>query len=390
MTSSWRKGKPAVLCVGFDLSCHGGIASVVKSHYREWERSPKDFDYHLLKTNYCEDRPWICEPFLFLRALARLIWSLLSLNVALVHVHTSSHWSFLRKSIFVCMAHLFRKRIILHVHTNLFEEWFLSDKKILAAYIGFILRRCHLVIVLCRDWEQKLQRRYPGTPIRTLRNPSGVNTLPARRVSRSDLFTILFVGFLLPYKGIQDLLAVAQRMATEKRQDVRVVIAGKGPLQQQVLDFIRTNHLGHLVEFVGWVEGSEKDRLLSSASLFFLPSYHEGMPVAILEAISYGLPILSTRIAGIPDLVIEGQNGYLCEPGDVEGYLRIIGRLWNDRHLVEELGQRSREHSKQFAGAVVFKELESIYAEISEGQVAPRSWKGGRDLMSHEPAHATT
>jgi glycosyltransferase involved in cell wall biosynthesis len=309
--------------------------------------------------------------------------------VVLVHAHTGAPWSFFRKSVVVGVARLFRKKVILHVHASRFEEWWLPDNKLRAAHIGFILRRCSLVIVLCRDWEQKLRRRYPGVPIRVLRNPSGVSTVPQRRAARPDPFTVLFLGFLIPSKGIRDLLTVAQSLAADKPREMRVVVAGKGPLQQEVVDFIRANDLGHFVEFVGWAAGPEKDRLLASASLLFLPSYHEGMPVAILEAMSHGLAILSTRIAGIPDLVREGENGYLCTPGDVERYLRILRRLRNDRPLVDALGQRSLELSRQFTSAAVYQDLESIYAEISKGQVASRPWHGERGLIPSGAAHTT-
>jgi glycosyltransferase involved in cell wall biosynthesis len=389
MISSRCKGKPAVLCVGVDLSSHGGIASVVKCHYEQWERGPRDVDYHLLKTSYYEDRSRMWEPLLFLRALARLIWNLLTINVALVHVHTGAPWSFLRKSVVVCVARLFRKRVILHIHASRFEEWWLPDSRIRAAHIGFILRRCSLVIVLCRDWEQKLRRRYPAVRIRVLPNPSSVSTTPASRASRQGIFTVLFLGFLIPSKGVRDLLAVAQKMASENLCETRMVVAGKGPLQQEIVDFVREKDLGPWVQFVGWVTGPEKARLLSSASLLFLPSYHEGMPMAILEAMSYGLPILSTRIAGIPDLVQEGRNGYLCEPGDVEGYLRVIRTLCHNRDLVDELGQKSLEYAQQFTSAVIYRQLESIYAEISEGQIPPRAGEGGQGSLPHGATHAT-
>ena len=103
------------------------------------------------------------------------------------------------------------------------------------------------------------------------------------------------------------------------------------------------------VVFPGWVRGEEKDKLLRESDLFFLPSYNEGMPMSILEAMGYGLPIISTPVGGIPKIVHNGKNGYLCEAGDVQAFSNaLIEILTNDE---------SRKRFANFSMEIVRKEI---------------------------------
>ena len=84
--------------------------------------------------------------------------------------------------------------------------------------------------------------------------------------------------------------------------------------------------------FPGWVRGETKDKLLREADVFFLPSYNEGMPMSVLDAMGYGLPVVSTNVGGISKIVHDGENGYCCEAGNTEIFAdRIIHLLSDDK-----------------------------------------------------------
>lgn len=366
--------KPKVLCVGADLTTNGGIASVIKCYHHEWIACPSDFDFCFIKTSYYKDKPAYCEPFVFLRALGLILFHLTFGNVALVHVHTSFRWSFARKSIVVLLSSMFRKHIILHFHASRFYEFFITDNRLLQWFIGKILGHCDLTLVLCRDWEEKLSKRFPFANIAVLENPFNRNDKMPAAVSCYPAFTVLFIGFLIAAKGIEDFIEVAKMAAADGMKDIRFIIAGKGDLERYVVDSIARDSLESYVEYVGWVEGEQKRELQSSASLFFLPSYNEGMPMSILEAMNHGLSILASRISGVPDLVTDGENGYLFQPGDLNGFYSAIKKLYFDRPLLEQLGRKSKERSRQFASDVVYGKLLCIYSQVTDGRIGSRPW----------------
>lgn len=360
---------PIVLCVGVDLRSNGGIAHVVGCYYREWEARPCGFEYQFLRTNHYMDKPFYREPFAFFGALVKMVYYLLCKNVVLLHVHSSFGWSFLRKSIIVFIASLFGKPVALHIHTGRIYSWFLSENRLLRAITDAVFRRSDVIIVLCRDWKKRLQRRYPSANIVVLENPFNSNDIASPVEKTRTDFRVLFCGFLLPAKGVEDLVAVAERAAAEGVCDIRFVIAGRGEMEPYILEYIAGAGARPNVEYVGWITGDRKTQTLASASLFFLPSYIEGMPTSILEAMSHGLPIVSTKISGVPDLVADGENGYLFQPGDRDGFYAAIKRLHFDRPLRERMGRFSKKRSRQFASDIVYGKLQDIYYHATDGKI---------------------
>jgi glycosyltransferase involved in cell wall biosynthesis len=113
--------------------------------------------------------------------------------------------------------------------------------------------------------------------------------------------------------------------------------------------------------------------MLHRAAVFFLPSYTEAMPMSILEAMGYGLPVVSTNVGGIPQLVQQEENGYLCQPGDVQSFADALIRLLQDPQLREEMGKRSLDIVQTgFSLKAHTDGIERVYEEI----LSPESNKG--------------
>ena len=110
---------------------------------------------------------------------------------------------------------------------------------------------------------------------------------------------------------------------------------------ERLKQFIKANHLEDIIHFHGWVSGDDKIRLLNTADAFILPSYTEGVPISILEAETYGLPILSTAVGGIPEIVSDGGNGFLFTPGDKVAMKTAVDKLLVDTKLCRALGESS-------------------------------------------------
>jgi glycosyltransferase involved in cell wall biosynthesis len=172
---------------------------------------------------------------------------------------------------------------------------------------------------------------------------------------------------------VYDLLSAAARVKANC-PSLKLRLGGDGELAQ-VANYAHELGLEGQVEMLGWVSGKEKETELNKAWLYALPSYHEGLPMSILEAMAAGLPILSTPIAGIPEAVTDGVEGFLVPPGDVEMLADRLEKLLNEPGLARQMGAAARKKVEDsFSSQVVLPKLEHMYSELGvegSGEHAP-------------------
>lgn len=159
--------RPNVLMIGTDLSSNGGIASVVKAYYFAHQKGNYSYKLHLLKTNYYKDKSMIFEALIFLRSFMLSIFAVVVKNISIFHIHSSANVSFYRKTFFIVLGKLLRRKVILHLHSSDFYNFFLSDRKV----VKYVLPMCDCVVVLCSDWQRKLSSKYPNLNIKKIEKP---------------------------------------------------------------------------------------------------------------------------------------------------------------------------------------------------------------------------
>jgi glycosyltransferase involved in cell wall biosynthesis len=295
-------------------------------------------------------------------AWLRYVGLLLGGKVALVHAHTASRASFWRKSLFFLPAFLARVPVILHLHGAEFQVFYGKECSAWARrFVHWAFQRVSQVIVLSGSWERWVRSSFPAAKVRVIANPILVPELATNTVRTSR--TILFLGRLGERKGVYDLLrAVAALKPTYP--DFRMLLGGDGEL-----DAVRAEAevlgIGGNLELLGWVKGAEKTRLLNEASVFVLPSYNEGLPMSVLEAMAHGLPVVSTPVGGIPEAVSDGVEGFLVAPGDEAALADRLHRLLGDEHLSRKMGETARAKVERcFSTEVVVPQFETLYAEL--------------------------
>ena len=116
--------------------------------------------------------------------------------------------------------------------------------------------------------------------------------------------------------------------------------------------------------WLGWLDADAKARALREADIFLLPSTSEGLPVALLEAMAYGKPIVATRVGGIPDVLADGTEGVLVPPGDVAALAAAVGELVGDPDRARELGRAAKERVAELTPATIAKRLDLVYQEV--------------------------
>ena len=171
----------------------------------------------------------------------------------------------------------------------------------------------------------------------------------------------IILGELGKRKGCFDIPEICEK-ALEDIDDVPVILAGDGAMEELKALF-KEKKTEKAVWFPGWVRGTDKDKLLRESSIFLFPSYHEGMPMAVLEAMAYGLAIVTTKVGGIPKLIEHGVSGYLYEPGDVQGMAQSVRELVANQKKRNEMGLAARQKAINcYSMESHIRKLLSLYA----------------------------
>ena len=277
--------------------------------------------------------------------ISRLLWLLISEGPALVHIHSSSQLSFWEKGLMLLVCNALRKRTVLHMHGAMFDSFY--DNSRLKPIIRLILNRADAMIVLTNYWK-----KFCGTITRTrleiVPNCPKKDFFGGER-SNPDGKSVVFTGEIGPRKGV-DVLLEAVELLRARGLDNPFILAG-GEHQKNGIDKYRAqvarNNLGE-VTFTGNLNTSELVELLDQAAVFCLPSWAEGLPIAMLEAMAAGLPVVATPVGGIPDALEEGINGYLVPVGNSTLLADRLELLLGDPALREETGQANYDKARTY------------------------------------------
>lgn len=346
-----------VLMVGTDLAGMGGIRTVVEGYVQAglFEK--------IACTYVATHRPGSHWTKLVAAATGwtRVAWRLATLDAPLVHVHLSSRASFWRKAVVCLLARLARRPYLLHVHGSEFADFYEECSPVARRIVRGVLARADLVLALSEAWRVTLERISPRARIEVLMNAVPLPALEDLRPAGESQPTLLFLGEIAPHKGVCE-LAHAFARVTERFPRLNLVYAGTGSAMEEVRRLPAQLQLEDRIECTGWLEAERKRAVLAAATIFVLPSYVEGMPMALLEAMSWGLPTIATAVGGVPEVVTHQVNGLLIKPGDVDALADAIARLMSDSLLRERLGNAARETvTTRFSLHAAFERLLEIY-----------------------------
>jgi glycosyltransferase involved in cell wall biosynthesis len=272
---------------------------------------------------------------------------------------------------FLLPAKLARKRVIVHLHGGYFGVFFNRSVGIMRSIIRFSLKDAECAIVLGRRVEQSFAGILPSERITVI--PNGIPDPFRGSVHRGDASpTVLFLSTLMASKGTLDLLRSLQLVAA-KNGATRSIFAGEwySPSESKAAEQLLAVLPDHSKpEFVGAVGPSRKYELLQASAIFVLPTFYlfEGHPYVILEAMAAGLPVISTKWACIPEMVEDGVNGFLIEPGDTEQLAELILMLLKDSKLRRKMGQASRErYLKDFTFEIFSNRIRGVFETALDG-----------------------
>lgn len=339
-----------VLTIGIDYRVvHGGVAAVENVYSTFYE----PFNHVTTVVDYGAARKLMA----FVKAYFQFWkWMIFHKEIEIVHVHGSSGSSFWRKRLFINIAKLFNKKIVLHMHSGRFVDFSKDHKK----SVSNTLKKCDAVIALSEYWKDFFEKEFDYHKVTVVKN---VIAKPIFCKQEHKQFTLLFLGLIGFNKGIYDLLDVIDTHQEEFRGDFILKVGGNGEVEK-LQELIAKKGISDIVNYEGWVSGDKKTDLLNGADVYVLPSYKEGLPISILEAMSYSLPVISTRVGGIPEIIINGKNGFLINPGDKEALYESIIKLKNSEELRIKMGELSKPIVQEHLPQYVENQLKELYDSL--------------------------
>jgi glycosyltransferase involved in cell wall biosynthesis len=256
------------------------------------------------------------------------------------HVHFASRGSTLRKCIVSLMVLRTSSWLVLHAHGAGFDSFFSHLPAQLQKRVARIFRRSHGFVVLSSQWQEFYATALAlgRDRIQIMINPTDPPSLVPDRSGR-DSVQFLFLGRIDDRKGAFELLDAYRALPATSRAAARIVFAGDGQVEELLR---RAAVIGPDVAVHSWLDREERDHLLAASDVLVLPSHHEGVPMAILEAMAYGLPVIATPVGGIPDVIRHGREGLLVEAGNRAALTAALARMVAEPGLRVSLGWEAR------------------------------------------------
>lgn len=355
------EGRRKLVMLGPDLASRGGIAAVVQVWRESGVVGP--WPLHYLPTY--ADGGAITKLVVFMGALLRFIVMLLTGQVAAVHAHSASNASFRRKSLILALARLAGKPYVFHLHGGAFDRYYAKASALEKAWVRRTIHGAKVVLVLSESWADWLRETIGHADVRVLPNPVEPMALPDD-VPREPQ-TLLFLGRLEDAKGVFVLIDALARLAGV-RPALRVILAGEGDVARVRAAAVAAG-VAERVELPGWVSGEAKACLLARAGIFVLPSRFEGVPMGILEAQAAGMPVVATRVGGIPQVITDGFNGVLCAPDNVASLVTALKPLLADPGLAARMGEVGRERVLEAYGVERVRQLlGDVWRTLADGR----------------------
>jgi len=348
-----------VVVVGPSLDSHGGITSVNRtlSDAGFFADSRDGLLVELRPST--RDGTTLAKTTFALRHIARFAIARRTRSW-LLHAHMAFQASFWRKSAYGWIARRRGGRVIYHIHPCAFWDFYVHGGWLRRLAIRATLARADAVIVLTGHMKEKIRRIAPHVPLFVVPNPIDLGRAPSP-VPREPA-TIVFLGWLVPNKGVFELVDAISRVR-ERIPEVKAVFAGSkddGTLRKHVA----RSGLTDAISFPGWLSPEAVAALLARATVLALPSYSEGVPMSILEALACGTPIVATSVGGIPEILTNERNALLIRPRDVEALNQALLRLLSDGELRARMSIANRDAARSFEVGAVAASLRGIYRSI--------------------------
>jgi glycosyltransferase involved in cell wall biosynthesis len=330
----------------------GGMGAVLRSYKKSISA------FNLITTHDNEKLNLFYFPLQFLKIFKFII---LNDDLEIVHIHSASKGSFLRKSLVLLLSKALHKKVVFHIHGGGFVQFY-STNQFLKNLVQWILSRADVLICLSEEWKLVFKREGFNKYIVQLNNP--VHNFPAVvKVRDHTILKLLFLGRISAQKGLFDLLDYLRYNDYFKNGMIKLTIGGTGDIEQ-LNEYLEDEVFKSHVTYLGWLNEDAKEKQFLANDIFILPSYYEGLPVSILEAMAAQMPIIATNVGGIPSVVQPGTNGWLFDAGSFSCLDQVLGDLLKNKHLIADYGIQSLRLVQPYMADRIIGDLSDVYSSI--------------------------
>ncbi|OCA87892.1 glycosyl transferase [Bacillus sp. FJAT-27225] len=346
-----------VIMIGSHLRVNGGITRVVKNYFEAGLDNKVQLEYfptYYGMNHFINILFYIIQYFKF--SLKLFIFKE-KFDVA--HIHMSYKGSFTRKRLFINLLNAKKVPIILHMHGSQFKDFFGKGSEAKKRQITETLNKVNVIIALGREWKEYYES-ICNSRVLSLDNA----VFPKKINNNQEKVYITTMGVLSKRKGTYDLVEVASKVKGKIDRKYKFLLAGDGEIEN-VKKVIKEKNVEDMFVIPGWISDENKiEGIYLKSIVYVLPSYNEGMPMSILEAMSYGLPIISTNVGSI-NSVVKDDNGYIVNPGDTEALAqRLLEILNNPQNWGKYQENNSKEVESKYNIYNSIENLKLIYQSL--------------------------
>jgi glycosyltransferase involved in cell wall biosynthesis len=273
----------------------------------------------------------------------------------LIYINTPQGIAYFREGSFVLIAKIFsRAKIIQHLHGSMFLNFFGNSNFLMKFFINITQRRINYSIVLSENLKYIFRRWSKKENIFSV--PNGIQSeagYPARKLN-GRLPVLFFFGNLYKFKGLFLALDILE-IVKKRFPDIKMNIAGnwgydsyfnisQERMKDEFFRLVKKKNLGNNINFIGPAFGEDKANLLKNSDILVYPTYMDGFPIVLLEAMSAGCPVVSSRTVGsISEVIINNEIGFLISDYSASRYADAICRLLSDAELFEKFSSNAQK-----------------------------------------------
>lgn len=342
--------------IGPNAKAKGGIATVINNFQSNCSFKNHKFIY----ISSWEDGNKLLVVKSFIKSFVHFVKQTKKRNVDIAHIHVAQKGSFFRKAIFAKYARSKGIKVIFHIHASQFDLFYHNGSSRLKRMIKSVLNNVDEIVVLSDEWHDFF-KNITNTPISIFENAVSI---PDKNNYNIESKNIVTFGRLGKRKGSYDTLEIAKIVQTVY-PDIQFILYGDGEVEQ-LNKLIRSEKLTN-VRLGGWIGKNEQQQIFQNTALHLLPSYHEGLPMAILETMANGIPNLSTNVGGIPQAIKNKKNGFLVHPGDYKVMASIIIDFFENKSKRKQFSKESYLMIKEkFSIDSYIKKWENFYDKLAQ------------------------
>ncbi len=291
----------------------------------------------------------------FLKDLCLVFYTLNKFKYDVIHLTTSGSLGLIRDvGIFLC-ARFFKVPIVYHIRFGRIPDIFIS-KNWEYKLLSWILNRINSVITIDNKSYITISKNFPRLRLFYLPNFISLRHLPSKSKISKNYYKALFLGWVVPAKGISELIESWSKI---NPKNWKLHIAGPGNIEYQ--EMLKMKYSPKNTKFLGELNHKTAIYEINNCDLFILPSYSEGFPNVILEAMALEKPIIATKVGAIPQM-LDGKCGIIVKPKDVKNLTTAIKNVINNKNLRKEISYNAFEKVKlEYADDIVLKKLLNIW-----------------------------